>query len=135
MNTKILVIGVIKKEDGVLMRKKPDGSKPYKETWYLFGSEMNESESPEETFILWAKDNLGIDIKLVKHLGWDTEVKEDYDGAVKRFIYLDIEFGYVSGEPKVFKGAEKVEWVPINKLKDYDIVPPSVILFEKLGYL
>ncbi len=37
MKTKILNIAVIENNGKVLMRKKPDGSLPYKETWYLFG--------------------------------------------------------------------------------------------------
>lgn len=37
MVIKVLNIGVIQKEDTILMRKKPDGSLPYKETWYIFG--------------------------------------------------------------------------------------------------
>jgi len=44
-------------------------------------------------------------------------------GLVKR---VDL----VAGE-----GIEKVEWIKIEDLANYDIVPPSRILFEKLGYL
>lgn len=38
-------------------------------------------------------------------------------------------------EPKVPEGAERVEWVDTEKLREYDIVPPSLELFKKLGYL
>ena len=42
MKTKILSIGIIKNGNTILLRKKPDGSAPYKETWYLFGGEVDE---------------------------------------------------------------------------------------------
>ena len=48
MKTKVLNIAVIEYEGKILMRKKPDGSLPYKETWYAFGGEVTEGKNPEE---------------------------------------------------------------------------------------
>ena len=79
----------------------------------------------------------GIDIKLRENLTWDTEIKNDLDGERKQFIYLDSLYDYVGGELKIGEdqNIEKLEWIPIEKLNDYDIVPPSVILYKKLRYL
>lgn len=135
MKTKVLVIGVVKKGDSILMRKKPDGSLPYKETWYIFGGELTPEVTPEEAIINEVKSKTGVEIKVAEKLSWDSEIKKDLDGEEKLFVYLDMLCDYVSGEPQIFEGIEKLEWVPVSKLEDYDIVPPSRILFKKLGYL
>lgn len=135
METKILIMGVITNGDKILMRKKPDGSPPYKETWYIFGGELTTGITPEEAIVEQVKKQTSININFIKPLGWDTETKKDLDGIEKRFVYLDCLCEYVTGELKPTEDIERLEWVKINNLKNYDIVPPSKILFKKLGYL
>lgn len=37
MPTKVLIVAIVENENGgILMRKKPDGSPPYAETWYRY---------------------------------------------------------------------------------------------------
>lgn len=137
MKTKVLNIAVIENNGKILMRKKPNGSLPYKETWYAFGGEVIDGKSPEEATKEIIKLQTGINIKLRKNLAWDTEFKKDLDGEEKQFIYLDSLYDYVDGDLEIGlnENIEKLEWIPIEKLSDYDIVPPSVILFKKLGYM
>ena len=135
METKILIIAIVQKGNQVLLRKKPDGSPPYKETWYLFGGELLAGSNPEEILQETLKKQADINIKLVKELGWDTEIKNDHDGIEKMFVYLDTLCEYVDGELSPAPEIEKLEWVEIDKLKDYDLVPPSIKLFSKLGYI
>jgi len=137
MKTKVLNIAVIEHNGKILMRKKPDGSLPYKETWYSFGGEVTDGISPEEATKEIVKLQTGIDIKLRENLSWDTEIKNDLDGERKQFIYLDSMYDYIDGELIINENQniEKLEWIPIEKLCEYDIVPPSIILFKKLGYL
>jgi len=135
MLNKILIIGVIKKDNTILMRKKFPGSQPYKETWYSFGCEFVPGEAPEDTFQKYIKNLLSIDISPLRQLSWDTEKKSDYDGIEKQFIYLELEFSYVSGQHIVPSEFEDVQWIALEKLKDLDVVPPSVQLFKRLGYV
>ncbi|MEX2411168.1 MAG: NUDIX domain-containing protein [Candidatus Paceibacterota bacterium] len=135
METKILIIAVIRKGNKVLFRKKPEGSLPYNETWYLFGEELVGDSKPEEIIKNKVKKQTGIDIKLIDRLGWDTEIKTDHDGKEKLFIYLDALCDYVSGKLELSEGIEKLEWIHINDLDDYDLVPPSRELFSKSDYI
>jgi hypothetical protein len=135
MPTKILIIGNILKGSSVLMRKKFAGSEPYEETWYSFGAEFVPGEDPGETFKKYIKSFAGVDVSPVRNFFWDTETKKDHDGIKKQFIYLDLECEYISGEPTIPQGHEKIEWIPIEKLPSIDVVPPSVIVFKKLEYL
>lgn len=135
MKTKVLNIAVIEKDGQILMRKKPDGSPPYKETWYIFGGEVTGGVSPEDTTKEIVKTQTGLDIKVRSNIGWDMEIKNDLDSERKQFIYLDSIYDYVGGDLVVGNGIEKLEWVPIEKLDQYDIVPPSRTLFEKTSYI
>lgn len=136
MKTTISVIGIVKNGDRVLLRKKPDGSPPYKETYYLFGDELNaDNQNPDKVLISILKKQTGIDIKITEHLGWDTETKPDHDGNITFYIYLDCLCEYISGELVPAEGIEKLEWIPVEQLSSYDLVPPSRKLFKKIGYL
>lgn len=135
MEIKALIIAVIQKGNTILLRKKPDGSPPYNETWYLFGGELTSEKSPEEIIMASVKEQTGITIRMNKQLSWDTEVKKDTDGVEKYFVYLDMLCDFVEGELQPGPGIEKLEWVEIDRLADYDHVPPSRILLKKLGYL
>jgi hypothetical protein len=135
MQTKVLIVGVVKKDGAILMRKKPAGSPPYDETWYIFGAEATPDVSPDRAIISEVYSKSGITVEVKNKISWDTEVKNDLDGIEKFFVYLDIECEYISGDIVVGEGIEKIEWVKSENLSSYDIVPPSRILFEKLGYL
>ena len=135
MQIKILVIGIVRRDNQILLRKKPEGSPPYQQTWYLFGGELNGENTPEVAIQQIVKQQAGIDIQLLNQIGWDTETKPDVDGVTKHFIYLDAMCEYIGGELSAGKGIEKLEWVEIDKLANYDHVPPSLILFNKLGYI
>lgn len=136
MQTKVLIVAIVENENGdVLMRKKPDGSLPYVETWYIFGAELRPDEDIAETLRVHIKNQTGIETELVDRLGWDDEVKADLDGVTKQFIYLDVISRYVSGELVLTDGIEKLEWVPKSRLAEYDLVPPSRKLFTKLGWI
>lgn len=135
MQTKVLIVAVVKKDGTILMRKKPAGSPPYTETWYIFGAEATSDVDPDEAIINEVRLKSGITVKVTNKISWDTEVKNDLDGIEKFFVYLDVECEYESGDIIVAEGIEKIEWVKPEDLSNYDVVPPSRILFEKLGFL
>lgn len=134
--TKELIIAIIEKDNAVLMRKKPAGSLPYKETWYSFGCEPIPSQDNSKTLRDYLKTELGIDVEVDnKIISLEGEIKQDSDGIEKNFIYINLRCKYLSGEPKIPEGSERVEWIPKDKLAEYDIVPPSIKLFKSLGYI
>ena len=135
METKVLIVGVVMKDGAILMRKKPAGSPPYKETWYIFGATATHDVSPDEAIKREVRAKAGIEVSVSNKISWDTEIKDDLDGVKKFFVYLDVLCEYESGELTPSADIEKIEWVKPEDLHNYDIVPPSKILFEKLGYM
>lgn len=133
---KILSIGVIQKENAILLRKKPDGSMPYKQTWYLFGGEVNFKNSPKNALIKQVFNQTNVEIKPLKLLLPSFEIKNDLDKKKKLFIYINYLCKYVSGDLKIRDNMiEKLEWVEIGNLAKYDLVPPTRKLFHKMGLI
>ncbi len=136
MQIKVLNIGVVKKDNKILMRKKPDGSKPYKETWYSFGGIVEDGINPNDALKEMIYNQTNIIVKVIENISWDTEIKEDHDGVLTQFIYLNSICEFVSGELEIKdNNIEKLDFIEMNNLSDYDIVPPSVKLFKELGYI
>jgi hypothetical protein len=126
MKTVILAISHIKRDDTFLFRKKPDGTLPYKETWYGFGTEINSEKSNVDTELCnHIERQTGIKIKVAEHLWWDTETKLDLEGTPTFYVYLHTVAEYVSGELTLSENIEKLEWVNVADISEYDIVPPS----------
>ena len=135
METKALIVGIVRHGNAVLMRKKPAGSPPYTETWYIFGAALKPGINPDEAIKEQVRDQTGVEILVSERFSWDTEVKHDLDGIEKQFVYLDVLCDYVSGDLSLSEGIEKLEFVDTTKLDEYDVVPPSVEVFKKLGWL
>lgn len=132
MKTTILAACHIKKGRAFLFRKKPDGSLPYKETWYAFGAPLDgDNRDPELTIKNLVKRQTGIDIAILEKLWWDTETKLDNDGVETFFVYLHSIAEYVSGDLQLSAGIEKLEWIDVKDLQNHDIVPPSREFLER----
>src|SRR5690349_12807005 len=113
---KELLIAVVENDGAILMRKKPFGSEPYKETWYLFGCEPIPNQDNPTTIKNYLRDEFGVDVEPNSEpVTMANEVKIDHDGIEKFFIYINIRCRYVGGIPKVPKGLERVDWVPKDK--------------------
>ena len=135
MKTTILVVSHVKKDQSFLFRKKPDGSLPYKETWYGFGAELHSAnQNPDEAIIALVKQQTGVDIVVTEHLWWDTETKPNNDGELTFFVYLHTIAEYLGGELLPAAGIEKLQWIEQENLKDYDIVPPSRAFLARYLY-
>lgn len=54
-----------------------------------------------------------------------------------KFNVYEVQINLKSDEIKTLAGDDLtiLEWVELGKLKDYKLTPPSVILFERLGYI
>src|SRR5262245_38622897 len=112
LETKILLMAVIEDKEGkILMRKKPDGSPPYKETWYIFGCEARPGNEESETLTEYLKNDLGIKVGSVSKISEDSETKVDHDGIMKKFVYHDYRAIYEDGTVKTPPGIEKIEWI------------------------
>ncbi|MEK9158153.1 MAG: hypothetical protein AAB638_03160, partial [Patescibacteria group bacterium] len=86
---KELIIAIIENDDAILMRKKPEGSEPYKETWYLFGCEPISHQDNPTTLKNYLKTEFGVDVEVSnEQVSFANEIKVDHDGVEKFFTYI-----------------------------------------------
>jgi len=135
MNTVLMPIAVVKKEDRILIRKMDPEKSPYAELWALFGGRVEGNDSILDALNRELSDRWNFTVSITEKLWWNEEIKVDHDGEEKRFIYLDVLCSIADGEPKPINNKELLQWVLVSELNQYDVNPPTRTLLAKLGYL
>jgi ADP-ribose pyrophosphatase YjhB (NUDIX family) len=134
METVLMAIAVIKKDDQILIRKFDPAKNPYKEPWGLFGGRLEGDGTVVEMLNRELSERWNMTVTIKGQLTWDEDQKVDHDGEEKRFIYLDALCELASGDPNPVNPNEELKWVSVGELTEYQQVPPGVKLFQKLGY-
>jgi len=135
MNTVLMPIAVVKKEDRILIRKMDPEKSPYAELWALFGGRVEGNDSILDALNRELSDRWNFTVSITEKLWWNEEIKVDHDGEEKRFIYLDVLCSIADGEPRPINENELLQWVLVSELNQYDVNPPTRTLLAKLGYL
>lgn len=129
-----MAIAVIRKGDLVLLRKFDPARNPYTEPWGLFGGRIEGDGTVVEVLNRELKERWNMTVTITQQLSWDEDQKNDLDGEEKRFIYIDALCELASGEPSPVNPNEELKWVEVDRLSEYEQVPPAAKLFRKLGY-
>ncbi len=135
MKTLLMPVAIVKNGESILLRKMDPAKSPYKQLWALFGGRVEGDESITEALNKELMARWNFTVSIDEKLWWDEEIKIDFDSEDKHFIYLDAICTVESGEPHPVNENETLEWVPITKLKEYDINPPTKVLLQRLGFL
>jgi ADP-ribose pyrophosphatase YjhB (NUDIX family) len=135
MKTVLMAIPIILMDNKTLLRKFDPSRNPYKQAWGGVSGKLVGEGSIEDMMNRELKERWNITAKIDKQLSWDEDIKKDHDGEVKRFIYLDALCSLASGDPRPVNHNEELRWVALEDLPKYDLCPPGVTSFKKLGYL
>lgn len=123
--TYIVTAAVITKGDRVLITQRKENSNQGLK-WEFPGGKIEEGEDPEQCVVREIKEELDIDIevreifKVVMH-GYD-------DRYVLLLAYL---CSHAGGDP-VPLGCNKICWVPVKRLLEYDLSEADVPIAKKL---
>ena len=123
-NRLYVVVGVLINADGkLLIQQRPDGTVKAGK-WEFPGGKLESGETPEQGLVRELSEELGITVCQTHPL---TIVTHDYDHAR---VWLDT---YIvdrfAGDPSGFEG-QKIAWVGVNNLKDYDLLPAALPIIE-----
>ena len=136
MQSSIAVIAVIRKGDAILLGRKAPGTGPYPDTWHLIGGRVDlADETCDEAIVREIREETCLEVKGLRRVAWDEDVEPDKHGTPTRYVFLDYECAYADGEPKADDDLHTLEWVPVEKLGEYDLNCPTKRLLEKLGLL
>ena len=122
---KIATTAVIQHNNKILL-----GKRQRDDRWELPGGKVDDNETPEQCVIREIKEELGIDIKIVKFL---EELQGMYrDIPMQVFAFLT---QYVSGEI-VLNVHKEAHWVEPNEIQKYDIVEEDRLVLQRFmeGY-
>ncbi len=136
MKNRLIVVCVIKKEDQVLLARKPENQGPYPNKWHIPGGgvHLNE-ENCEEAIIREVKEETGLEIKDLQKIGWDTDIEPDKNNESTYYIFLEYIADYDSGVLCPQSDIVKLEWVDIIALNDYDLNRAAKATFKRIGFL
>lgn len=120
-----VVAGILRDQDKVLIAQRGKGKhQEYK--WEFPGGKVEEKESEEEALKREFQEELDINIKVDNFL---CEVIYTYPK-----MEVKIRAYFISTSDKDIKNLEheSMQWVPLNELKQYDLVAADVFIVDKI---
>ncbi len=95
--------------------------------WEVPGGKVEEGESPTETAVREAKEEIGVDVELKKPF---------FSGEFQHDGELFLWHGYlaeIEGEPEIQEGKfEKVEWIECSELDGKELAPNIEMILPSL---
>lgn len=135
-------------KDGKLFqgKKNPKGGGVYLDCWHIPGGGLDDGDTYTEAIVREVREETGINISnyvlvLVDDVGTGESEKTLPDGekvlCKMRFTVYKIQLETNAADTKVTLDDELAEyrWTDPKELKDLKLTPPSVELFQRLGYL
>ncbi len=128
-------VGAVIIRDGLVLLVKR-GHEPGKGLWAIPGGAVE----PGETLQAAAEREILEETGLVIHAGepifaFDI-IEKDNTGALKfHYVVVDLIAEYISGEPVAADDAENARWLAPQDLTSLDVVPVTLKLLKKIGFL
>lgn len=145
-----IVSALIFSKDGKLFQGMKAESKGgvYSDCWHIPGGGIDEGENLTQALVREIKEETGIDIssyeiKSVDNLGRGESEKILKDTGEKVLCKMKFNVFKVFLNDKNSKDVEiflnddlvKYQWFDLSELKNLKLTPPSVALFQRLGYI
>ncbi len=135
IKTIVFTSGVLFKDGKILVLKRRDDEKVHPGKWDCVGGHMKEFESGEECILREAKEEIGVDVRILKR-GKVFEINEKGRRCIVLPYLLDADITTDSGEESI-KLTEHVEfrWVTADELKSLDCVPDLIEASRLFGLI
>jgi ADP-ribose pyrophosphatase YjhB (NUDIX family) len=136
MHNRVIVSAIIEKDGTYLMGKKPKGKGPYPDTWHLLGGGMNLGQESSDDAVkreIW--EEAGIKITNLKRVFFNDDMAKDKNGDDIHYVFLIYSAEYESGDPRPMDDIAQLKWFRKDEIKNIALNPPSVLLFQELGWL
>jgi 8-oxo-dGTP diphosphatase len=114
-------VGVFVRKDGQILLQKRIGAHGA-HTWSLPGGHLEYGESPEQTAMREAKEELNVDVKNLRVVGLTNDINA---GEGKHYITIFVEAEYAGGEPKINEPdrTSEIMWSSPDKLPQPLFIP------------
>lgn len=144
-----IVSALVFSKDGKLLMgmKDPKDGGVYADCWHIPGGGVDEGETQEQALRREMLEEVGIDIENCRVTLADDKGSGETEKTLKdtgekvlckmqfNVYRVDVDQNADDIATKLSDDLVKLEWVDPSKLSEYKLTPPSVTLFERLGYL
>ena len=136
MNSRLIVVGLIKKGNQVLLGQKAPGKGPYPDSWHIPGGGVDlDKEECDKALVREIKEETGLDVKNLKKVAWDTDIEPNKEGTDTYYVFLQYICEVAGGELTAGDDMHHFEWVDVSQISNYNLNEPTKILFQKLGLI
>ena len=149
IHREIVAAIIVSKDEKIFLGKKnPEEEGVYPDCWHIPGGGIEKDETPTQAVIREIGEETGIDIsnynvELVDDTGHGLGFKKDRSSGEKvecdmHFIVYQIQLEDQRSEQiELHLNDDLVSgiWIPFSELKNYQLTPPSIVLFKKLGWI
>ena len=120
--------GLIWKDGKLLITRRPEGSH-LAGYWEFPGGKQEPGESLEACLEREIREELGMEVKAVKHL-----LQIDHDYEIKSITLHLFLCDWLSGDPTPI-GCDEIRWVKPEELANYHLPPPDIQLLPLIQNL
>jgi mutator protein MutT len=136
MKFRVIVVGVIEKEDQILIGQKASNVGPYPNTWHIPGGGVDlDTETLEEALRREIREETGIEISNIQPVGFDEDHEPDKHGELTHYVFLSFTATYESGDASANDDLRKLQWVSKKELQKINFNKPSKKLLKKLSFI
>ena len=130
-NQPIVGVGAIIIHNGKILLEKRKND-PGKGKWSVPGGLVELGENIEETVLREVKEETNLEVENPQHVDVVTHVSLDKNGKIKyHFVIIDYLVKVKRGTLKAASDAEKLQWVPFDKVEKYNLTKSFRAFFEK----
>ena len=128
-------VGAVIIRDGqVLLVKR--GREPAKGLWAIPGGAVEPGETLQAAAEREILEETGVVINAGEPIFAFDLIEKDETGALKfHYVIVDLRAEYVSGEPVAADDAADARWLAPRDLDSLDVVPVTLELLRKIGFL
>ncbi len=136
MKFRVVVVGVIEKNDMILIGRKAPNVGPYPNTWHIPGGGVDLSqESAQEALIREIREESNILLQNIGSVGFDEDQTEDKHKEMVHYLFLDFTARYSSGELRPGDDMHELLWIEKVRLKSLSLNKPTRKLLTKLSMI
>jgi len=130
-NQPIVGVGAIIIHNGKILLEKRKND-PGKGKWSVPGGLVELGENIEETVLREVKEETNLEVENPQHVDVVTHISLDKNGKIKyHFVIIDYLVKLKRGTLKAASDAEKLQWVPFDKVEKYNLTKSFRAFFEK----
>lgn len=133
MELKVATGVVIENDRGeVLLIQKSRG--PYIGYWVVPGGRIIPGEKSDECAIREVKEETGLDVEIVKNLGFEEDITE-INGKMTHLILPQFYAKLKGGRLNAADDAKDAKWFSKEELKKLKTLPTMIGVYKKLGWI